>query len=176
MTTSPRDDVRAQLVEHRTRDQRERASRDATLALLERDDAFSLDNPHHVTASAFVLSSRGIILHRHRLLGRWLQPGGHIDEGERPEQAALRETLEETGLTGHLAHGSTMCHVDVHAGPRGHTHYDLRYFVTSPPDDPAPGAGESPEVHWFSFDDALAIVEPELRGVIADLRDGFTPT
>ena len=30
--------------------------------------------------------------------GSWAPPGGHIEEGERPEETARREVLEETGL------------------------------------------------------------------------------
>lgn len=30
--------------------------------------------------------------------GRWSTPGGHLDFGESPEQAAARETREETGI------------------------------------------------------------------------------
>lgn len=30
--------------------------------------------------------------------GTWSMPGGHLDNGETPEQTAIRETLEETGL------------------------------------------------------------------------------
>ncbi len=35
----------------------------------------------------------------HKKLRKWLPPGGKIDANETPEDAALRECLEETGLT-----------------------------------------------------------------------------
>jgi 8-oxo-dGTP pyrophosphatase MutT (NUDIX family) len=41
-------------------------------------------NPVHITASGIVTGSRGVLLHRHRLLGIWVAPGGHIDAGETP--------------------------------------------------------------------------------------------
>src|ERR1035437_4680629 len=34
--------------------------------------------------------------------GRWTFPGGHVDRGETLEEAALRETLEECGVTADL--------------------------------------------------------------------------
>lgn len=37
--------------------------------------------------------------------GRWGFPKGYIDPGETPEQAALKEALEEAGLRGHLVGG-----------------------------------------------------------------------
>jgi 8-oxo-dGTP pyrophosphatase MutT (NUDIX family) len=51
------------------------------------------------TASVLVLRpDRRILLLLHRKLGVWLGPGGHIEPGEGPDEAALREVLEETGL------------------------------------------------------------------------------
>lgn len=44
----------------------------------------------------FVLTRRSRGLRRHS--GQWALPGGRIDPGETPEQAALRETHEEIGL------------------------------------------------------------------------------
>ncbi len=124
-------------------------------------------DPHHVTASAFVLSSRGVILHRHRQLAIWIQPGGHVEYDESPSQAALRETFEETGLRARHVLPVQLFHVDRHLGARGHTHYDLRYVLVTTADDPSPPAGESPEVCWFDFDAARKRCEPSLEIALA---------
>ena len=31
--------------------------------------------------------------------GKWTEPGGHLEEGENPEEGAIREVREETGLS-----------------------------------------------------------------------------
>lgn len=135
-------------------------------------DPFSEEQDlHHVTASAFVVSSRGVVLHLHRRLGIWVQPGGHVDRGESTSEAAIRETLEETGLTGCHVAPELLFHVDVHPGPRGHTHYDLRYVLIADPVDPSPALGESPEVYWFDFDSALERCEPSLAAALGKLGD-----
>jgi 8-oxo-dGTP pyrophosphatase MutT (NUDIX family) len=160
--------------------QRESDSIAATLARLsDPGDHFSRVGDGHVTASALVVSSRGIILHRHLLLGIWIQPGGHVDAGESPEVAALRETLEETGLVARHFEPVELFHVDVHPGPPGHRgpqahlHYDLRYALRAPPNDPSPPEGESPDVEWFDFDAAQARCETALVPVIAKLARWF---
>ena len=113
-------------------------------------------SPTHVTASALVVGRRGIVLHRHRVLGIWIQPGGHIDAGETPWDAALREAVEETGLAvRHAGAVPELAHVDVHPGPRGHTHLDLRYLLDGGDADPAPPPEESQEVAWFDWPAAL---------------------
>jgi 8-oxo-dGTP pyrophosphatase MutT (NUDIX family) len=130
--------------------------------------------PTHVTGSAIVTSSAGVVLHLHKRLSMWLQPGGHIDAEEEPWEAALREAREETGLPIVATEDPPgLIHVDVHPGPRGHTHLDLRYHFTSPPVDPAPPEGESPEVHWFSWRQAIAMAEPGLEGVLRALQPGL---
>ena len=54
---------------------------------------------HDWTASVLVLRpDRQILLLLHGKLGVWLGPGGHIEAGESPDEAALREVMEETGL------------------------------------------------------------------------------
>jgi 8-oxo-dGTP pyrophosphatase MutT (NUDIX family) len=165
------DTLRAQIERIDPLNERESRSIAATLGRLDRPgDPFNEDeNPHHLTASAFVVSSRGVVLHRHRLLDIWIQPGGHVEATEGPEAAALRETLEETGLVARHLDPVELFQVDLHPGPKGHTHYDLRYVVVAPPVDPSPPANESPEVDWFDFDAARERCEPALVPAIGKL-------
>ena len=57
--------------------------------------------PQEAAAAVVHDAERGVLLlHRHRFVvdtWGWEIPGGRIDKGEAPEQAAARETLEETG-------------------------------------------------------------------------------
>ena len=54
----------------------------------------------HFCASVFIIDplTKKILLIHHKKFNRWVQPGGHIDEGETFEEAALREAYEETGV------------------------------------------------------------------------------
>ncbi|MET0457969.1 MAG: NUDIX domain-containing protein [Ilumatobacteraceae bacterium] len=135
-------------------------------------------DPVHITASALIVGPRGIVLHRHKRLGIWVQPGGHIDAGELPWDAAVREAVEETGLPARLADpghgdGHELAHVDVHPGPRGHTHLDLRYLLEAGDADPAPPPGESQDVVWLDWDEALAVAEPGMAGILRSLAARF---
>ena len=50
------------------------------------------------TVAIFVVHDGKILLVHHRQLDKWLPLGGHIELDEDPEQAALREAKEESGL------------------------------------------------------------------------------
>lgn len=54
--------------------------------------------PRHFVASAYIVDQGRVLLVHHRKIGLWLPAGGHLEEGEEPSEAALREVREETGL------------------------------------------------------------------------------
>jgi 8-oxo-dGTP pyrophosphatase MutT (NUDIX family) len=154
-------------------DEREIDARERFLAELERlPFPFSEHaDPTHVTASAIVVGARGTVLHVHRRIGLWLQPGGHIEAGEAPWDAAARESVEETGLRVNHPDGEpALVHVDVHDAPRGHLHLDLRYLLLAPDDNPAPAPGESQQARWFSWDEADDVADESLRNALRSAR------
>ncbi len=132
-------------------------------------------DPIHVTGSAIVTGRRGVLLLKHKRLGLWLQPGGHIDAGETPWDAALREAAEETGLEVMFAEQPPrLVHVDVHPGGRGHTHLDLRYLVDGGDADPRPPAGESQEIEWLTWDAAVERASDDhLKSALRSLAPGL---
>ncbi len=113
------------------------------------------------TVAVFVVHDSRVLLHRHRRLKRWLPPGGHIEPGELPDDAAVREVWEETGVQATLC-GPSSIDVSRPGQPRqltrpagvqladiapNHQHIDLVYFATGLP------AERREEVGWFGLDD-----------------------
>ncbi len=173
--------MRRSVVERTPIDQAERDSIDRFLIEFDRlvDPLDQSLDPVHVTGSAIVVGPRGVVLLRHKRLGLWLQPGGHIDQGETPWEAALREAHEETGLNVSYAdvdpHGvPRLAHVDVHPGGRGHTHLDLRYVLAAGDADPVPPVGESQEIGWFDWPAAIERADDDrLKSLLRTLADDF---
>src|SRR5690348_15739833 len=50
------------------------------------------------TVAIFIVHEEKVLLIHHRKLNGWLPLGGHIELDEDPEQAAVREAFEESGL------------------------------------------------------------------------------
>jgi nucleoside triphosphatase len=55
------------------------------------------------TVGAFIFNAEGelLLLQSHKWPGKYVVPGGHVELGERLEQAVIRESKEETGLDVH---------------------------------------------------------------------------
>lgn len=136
--------LRALLAAHEAADEMEAAHRARMLALLDAaGDPFSRERfePGHFTASAFVLSPEkdALLLILHGRLGRWLQPGGHVDPGDRDVLAAARrEVAEETGLEDvePVAGRPPLLDLDIHRIPPhprraepAHEHFDVRILL-----------------------------------------------
>jgi 8-oxo-dGTP pyrophosphatase MutT (NUDIX family) len=110
----------------------------AVRQIVKSPDPFSRSNLiGHITASGLVIDFDKVLLIRHPYLGLWIQPGGHIDEGETPESAAIRETQEETGVLCELVwQENSLVDVDVHTIPDNpakkepeHIHIDLCFAL-----------------------------------------------
>ena len=91
----------------------------------------------HITASGLVIDNKKVLLIFHPFIKRWFQPGGHIDDGESPADAAIREVYEETGLVCVLdSKDPEPIDIDVHEIPENpkkgedaHLHIDLLYCL-----------------------------------------------
>jgi len=176
----PRAVLIAELGAYAARHPEEEAATERLLGLARsRSDCLSgSSRAGHVTGSALVASpdlDRVLLVH-HAKLDAWFQPGGHIDEGETVLTAALRETLEETGVEAVPIEPGSIFDIDIHEIParddrKAHLHYDVRYLLLA-----EPGAtrvsSESKAVEWVSLDEALRRnPSTSIARLIAKLRD-----
>lgn len=126
------------------------------------------------TVAVFVVRGEEVLLLFHRKLQKWLPPGGHIDLPELPDEAALREVFEETGVRVRLI-GDPALPVDTprqlvrpagiqleDIGP-GHQHIDLIYYAVPDPieQEPTGNLAECEECGWFTRAGIAAIRVPD---------------
>ena len=122
-----------------------------------------------LSASAAVLHEGRILLVRRRDIGTWEMPGGFVEEGEAPWEAAVRECREESG-------------VSVHPGPIAGVYHrprqDLTVFVfrCSYLSGEPIATDEASEAQWFPLE---SLPEPMVEVVherIDDVRLGAEVT
>jgi 8-oxo-dGTP pyrophosphatase MutT (NUDIX family) len=114
------------------------------------------------TASALVIRDGKILFMDHEKLGQWIQPGGHTEENETPDQAAKREVREETGYEIKFIDGEqpedfseeedlpTPFHVNIHRIRDGHLHCDFMYLAEVSGESEATHSHEHNGLEWIS--------------------------
>jgi 8-oxo-dGTP pyrophosphatase MutT (NUDIX family) len=121
-------------------------------------------------------------MHKHKKLGLWLPPGGHIELDEDPNQAAIREAKEETGLDVELVgesysyEGNSPYDARELIPPkflnrhffdtsRTHEHVDFAYFARSSSAE-ARHEIEGGEMRWFTKEE----LEKNVEQIVPDVQ------
>ena len=103
---------------------------------------------------------------RERLL--WSLPKGHIEEGETPEQAALREVAEETGIESEIHRELGVIDFWFMASGK-RIHKTVHHFLFRETGGKlAPQITEVDEVRWFPLDEIVSkLAYPDEKKLIA---------
>lgn len=114
-------------------------------------------------AGAFILKDEKILFLKHKKYGVWLQPGGHVEERETPDEAAIRETMEEVGLEVEILESfrpdtsfenksedlPQPFNINLHQIEEGHWHLDFQYLAR-PVNEIGEKEYSDEDMKWFS--------------------------
>ncbi len=130
------------------------------------------------TVCVYIVYANKVLFIKHKSLGIWLQVGGHIELNEVPEEAAVREAKEESGLDVELIgerptgeHGSGQyliapAYLDIHHISATHQHIGMVYFARAKTDQVRFDPAESDDIRWMSasdLDDPQFSILPSVR-------------
>lgn len=135
----------------------------------------------HFTVSVYVVNNHRVLLHKHKKAHILLPVGGHIDLNELPEEAAVREVLEEAGIRVELYDVDSLKGQDVNTErekilinpvhtvwgevEKGHEHIDFVFYAKSTPEELKPGENESDILKWYSESELEQIKDILLKDV-----------
>jgi len=129
------------------------------------------------TVAIFVVQNDKVLLIHHRKLDKWLPLGGHIELDEDPEQAAIREAKEESGLEVELlgerppttSPGTRALiaprFLDIHRITDTHEHIGMIYWARPRNGSLALAAEEHHDIRWCSRDD-LDTLQPAMSDAV----------
>jgi 8-oxo-dGTP diphosphatase len=118
------------------------------------------------------INERKVFLGHHLGARRWLPPGGHVDTGEHPRNAAIRECGEELGVVPDLYRDSPiLVSVETTLGADSHTDVTLWFaFDCSTTVPLSLTETEFNEQRWVLFDDVAGLdTNPNLNRFLAKL-------
>jgi 8-oxo-dGTP pyrophosphatase MutT (NUDIX family) len=146
------------------------------------------------TVAIFVVHEEKILHIHHRKLDKWLPLGGHIELDEDPEQAALREAKEESGLNVELlgerppttGPGTRALiaprFLDIHHITDTHEHIGMIYWARPKNGQLALASEEHHDIRWCSAKE-LDRLQPPMsdavkwycRKALEEIADGRLP-
>ena len=124
------------------------------------------------TVAIFVVQEGRVLVIHHRKLDRWLPLGGHIELDEDPEQAALRETREESGLDVELlgerppttGPGTRALigprYLDIHRISDTHEHIGMIYFARPKGGQVTLAQAEHHDIRWCTTEQLESLHPP----------------
>lgn len=119
----------------------------------------------HFTATTIVVYKNKALLHLHKKLDIWIPVGGHIDRDELPEEAALREVKEESGLDVELYNPDQQiemndveqlirpAHILLEDINKYHQHIDFIYYARASAFEINSQENETNNLRWFTVDE-----------------------
>lgn len=118
----------------------------------------------HFCVSVYVYdkTNKKFLLVHHKKMGVWVQPGGHVELNESPEEAAIREVYEETGINVNLEGERKPRNCDYilplaiqkNEINENHIHMDFVYVAyANNENDIVLNKTESLGINWFSLEE-----------------------
>jgi 8-oxo-dGTP pyrophosphatase MutT (NUDIX family) len=122
-------------------------------------------------ARAALIDGDRVLLLRHTYMPGWHFPGGGVEPGETAEQAARRETEEETGLRVEGPMTFLGLYLQVNEATN-RDHVAVCVWRAHSVIHPFKANGEIAEIGWFAFDALPAGVNPGTARRVAEIAAG----